>query len=760
MRFKEKPLFAKVMALMALRKVIPGPAMIGIGSKTSKGKMIMKKTLYFAVSAALALAACAKEEAPVENEPTFQNLNTIYASVPETKTTESAAEFSWTDSEAIAVGGILSESTHFYNYTCSNTSTGAFSGSATDSRKVAVSPSSAASAFTTGGDTFSYSLSMGTEYGSYIPGTTNALMVGEPVESNKYRFNHAAALLKVTYENAPVGTTGLKFTSKNHKITGMKSGIATASGVELTLADFASTGGNDVTITLSSPLDATANLIFYIPIPSGDYTSFEFNVNLTGTDAIASSTAKTVKGTTTIARGDVLSLPVITLAMGVTPITIGKTDKTDEYDTAHSDDFSIPVGKVLHLEFENYGTNTGNNLNWHVAVTNNFDRENAARKKYFVYRADTWVDVGDAPYFLDDNKSRKSANLDSDQDISGEKYWTVFRDKMDGATVTATVEHTAAGSAIVKIKAVSADKKTIWTESYSQRVSGTEDIRAYLTVNKSYLILNKAWFSNSKKTVSSLHVTSPVYIYNDDLTLSTITFMRDLYATYDDGVVAQVDPNLVSSYSPTTISKGTSPQTISVGFNGKNYNVDIPVVTGTGAIGTLTYNGGDGNQALAILPSNGTSIVKKMYVYGSPVSNWNCPSIFLNTTNEFVLNKGVVLRMDWYIGKGDSCTAFTAANADVNKAANLNWDLYKPYMNRAKVTMKVTNSNGAITAQYAIQYACDNTDENHGYFYMNFKNISVSSSDKDSVYYCVMENNCYVVFVNDDTPGWPDVHAL
>jgi len=52
------------MALMALRKVIPGPAMIGIGSKTSKGKMIMKKTLYFAVSAALALAACAKEEAP------------------------------------------------------------------------------------------------------------------------------------------------------------------------------------------------------------------------------------------------------------------------------------------------------------------------------------------------------------------------------------------------------------------------------------------------------------------------------------------------------------------------------------------------------------------------------------------------------------------------------------------------------------------------------------------------------------------------
>ncbi len=59
-----------------------------------------------------------------------------------------------------------------------------------------------------------FTISLPDFYDEYIPGTTNAVMFGTPaeVQENGYKFNfsHAAAVVKVTYKNVPVGTDGLR----------------------------------------------------------------------------------------------------------------------------------------------------------------------------------------------------------------------------------------------------------------------------------------------------------------------------------------------------------------------------------------------------------------------------------------------------------------------------------------------------------------------------------------------------------------------
>lgn len=697
--------------------------MIGIGSKTSKGKMIMKKTLYFAVSAALALAACAKEEAPVENEPTFQNLNTIYASVPETKTTESAAEFSWTDSEAIAVGGVLSESTQFYNYTCSNTSTGAFSGSATDSRKVAVSPSSAASAFTTGGDTFSYSLSMGTEYGSYIPGTTNALMVGEPVESNKYRFNHAAALLKVTYENAPVGTTGLKFTSKNHKITGMKSGIATASGVELTLADFASTGGNDVTITLSSPLDATANLIFYIPIPSGDYTSFEFNVNLTGSDAIASSTAKTVKGTTTIARGDVLSLPAITLSANFTPIIVNGNDAN--WWSVFGSNFPVAKGEILHLEFTNNQGSAHNRYNnWNIALSN-VGVGNANYQEFFVLRSDNygWGNI-------DYDASRVSLKMnDVTVNLDDIDQLTSFNNKMNGANVNMTIEHTNAGSIILTAKSISSDNTTTIIEKYSQKVPYQMTVYATLVCDHSSFDMKKAWYSKSSKTISSLSLSrnTTYYVFDKELNMQYVG--SDVLATYNTGDIAPVDPAAISFTNISVPSSSPENQNITASADGTNSILPITVNKGTADCGAVDFSHGwktDYYPTTHEQIASGNNLSKTLHLYSKSEGNWQAPYVELTKGNGTVY---ALLRIDNFTSEGTTTSSTPTL---------WNWVYYANNLHRANITLSIENTGNVATVTYNVT-GRDGLNYPSGQVYT----VAVDSND---LYYRFMTDGCYVVF--------------
>lgn len=738
--------------------------MIGIGSKTSKGKMIMKKTLYFAVSAALVLVACAKEEAPIVNEPTTKNLNTIYASVPETKTTESDAVFSWTASEAIAVGGVESETTQFYNYTCTNIATGAFSGSATDSRKVAVSPNSAASAFAITGETFSYDLSLATAYDTYVSGTTNALMVGEPIESDKYRFSHAAALLKVTYENAPVGTTGLKFTSKNHKISGKKNGIATASSVELTLSDFESTGGNDVTVTLSSSLGETADLVFYIPIPTGTYTGFEFNVNLTGSDAIVSSTAKTVKGSTTIARGDVLSMPVITLAADFTPVTVGPTNNlywihgaiADDQD---SDAYAINPGEILHIEFVNHQTTNAadgstNWFNWVLVVANNAYGEEG-HFEYFQLRSDNAVENFYFPYNFDNNAAEGlTINVPAADWGNGN-----FIKTMADANVSISIERTMAGSIFVTAKSVSEDEETTYTETYKQRVSGAGNVVAFLRCFHSYYDIKKVWYSKSKKVLSSLK-TAPVFVYQTNIPLATVGVQNQLYAVYEGGIEAPADYEMLTSYGEGEInangeSTPDSPQTFAVTFGGNTTNLSVPVYKGVGEIGTLAMNSyrADGGDKITV--ANGGNDIKYTYVYSPMTANDQATIIHLFFDNEHSYLAGMD-NFVYTLAGTDYGSAWENGKASQNWNTSDEWRWFKQYQNREKVTSNVVNDEGTTAkVLFAAQYACPNNSAEKGNFFQKYKEIPIGVT---SFYYRFSSTFSYYIIVDETTAlsnGWP-----
>ena len=235
----------------------------------------------------------------------------------------------------------------------------------------------------------------------------------------------------------------------------------------------------------------------------------------------------------------------------ITTAIVGAENNSSGWWTAFSDYFSVPTGKLLHLEFINHGTGVNNWNNWNLAVTNEIaDRAAADYKEYFVLRSDAYGWGGkmanvDPRYAFDIKMiTHNYPDTDGNGDI-----WNDFRTTMQGARVSLDIDHSVTGNVFVTATAVGTNGVTL-VETYQQPVSAAADLMAFLICDGSYFEMKKAYLIPSKVTVVedvnpvSIAVTgTPAF-----LELGNKNFWGDAKATvtFADGSSAQVDSTDIS----------------------------------------------------------------------------------------------------------------------------------------------------------------------------------------------------------------------
>jgi hypothetical protein len=171
----------------------------------------------------------------------------------------------------------------------------------------------------------------------------------------------------------------------------------------------------------------------------------------------------------------------------ITTPLVGAEDNSSGWWTEFSQYFIVPSGKKLFLEFDNYGTGVNNWNNWNACVANGKERDGDGYSEYFVLRSD-WYGWGNADY--------NGAVIEFDYG-GGEVNWDEFREKMQGAHVTMSLDHARAGAAFMEVHSVAADGFDI-VEKYTQKVSATEDINLFLIADGSHFNVRKAWLVPSE----------------------------------------------------------------------------------------------------------------------------------------------------------------------------------------------------------------------------------------------------------------------
>ena len=333
-----------------------------------KTERIMKKILILTAASLTLFAACSKEKdvTTAEIVPGGKVQATFIAEVDQTKATENNAEFSWTAGDAIAVVDKNDDAiNYFYCTTESDASAGKFTGTHSGEYAYAITPFEVAKSMEHIGDdtnvSIDYTITLPGTYSNYVPGTTNAVMVGTPNGVDKFLFRHAAALLKFTIVNVPVNTESFWLTT-NKKITGDYSFTKT-SGIQI-----AETATTETSVALELKDKVTTpntTLTFYVPVPTGTYTNFVIDLY----DGELNSLAHKAKSglNITLNRGDVYYTPTITLepsAKTYTKVTSEPADWSGTYlivfEGATVNNAAVPPvafdGSIDDLTVANNGT--------------------------------------------------------------------------------------------------------------------------------------------------------------------------------------------------------------------------------------------------------------------------------------------------------------------------------------------------------------------------------------------------------------------
>lgn len=668
----------------------------------------MKKTVFYAFAAALALVSCAKEQAPVVSN---EVVTRIYAAMDPVKSTVgidgTTVHFSWTSGEVISVA----TAEGFTDFTCTNTSTGEFThaGEVTP-LNVAVSPAQTTDKFTS---ETNFKVGLPAVY-TYVEGKTNALMIGTKGEGDKYIFGHAAALLSITYENLPEGTKGISVTAdKNISGSNIELSGTSASAIEIK-NDNAGLSEKTVSISHDATVGNTASRTYYIPLPTGTYEELTFHL-IHENDAIETSTTKTVKNVT-LERGNYAALPAATLAEGFAPYTVGAKDNTSGFFVEKSASYAIPAGKVLHLEFTNYGSGAGTWNNWNIAVTKKPFGE-TGYAEYFVLRADNYgwtpkTNFNDTPSLRDD--------------LTWTGNWDTFITDMNGAQVTMTIEHTTEGGML--LNAVSVGKNT-YTETYKFPVSVSEDIFAFLFTDGSHFQINKVWYSNSKKVLDHIASAYDYYLYDEALDLAVVGAPNGIRAVYTDGSDAPADASLYGGATG-TLNAVAGEQVFSSTFKGSAIDLHIPVKLGNSAFGstTLATSGLIYSPFFGDVPA-GETVSKSLFVYSSCLNNYASPCADIASAG--FTSFYASFRMDNY-GWGTNYGSATPTS-------NWNWEVFQAMQNHDTVKISWTNDTTTATVRFDATYWYGETH------FQQYAGCTISNGEL--AYRCFTENS-YVVAID------------
>lgn len=506
-----------------------------------RNKDKMKKTIYFAGIAAIMLVSCTKEQdneaGPRPDAAPKGETVTIYAGLGSqdeasqdtpvqnaaaTKTTQSGGTFSWSAGEQISVG---TSDGGYTTFDLADAETGTFSHTFVGDvpeLQLAVSPVQSGSY--TGLTNFTVSLP--TVYNDYVSGTTNALLIGTPDSEtdNKFLFHHAAALIKVTYNNVPYGTTGLVLTA-NENIAST-SGITLGSTDDVIESDNAALNSSSVRINLASAVsEANQSLVFYVPVPVGEYTGL--NIYLVNSSGKIDRSEKTATKAFTLARKTIFATPGIPVDITIDPVTVGKTDNSSAWGDDNGQVYTIPAGKRLNLIFENHSSGTNVWNNW--VFYNNYGSTG-----HFV-RADSYDRI--------DNGNERIGTF-----TTGGSYST---NMLNGATVTATIDYYASGSYVLNVSAVNGN--TTGTLKYTCTMTANlASITTHLRSDGSHYIMKDAWLEDAPEEPVSDSDLNSLTFSNVPTSIYVNQYVRDcgltITAHFADGTTKDVTSE--ATYSP------------------------------------------------------------------------------------------------------------------------------------------------------------------------------------------------------------------
>lgn len=450
--------------------------------------MNMKKILYFAAIAAI-VAGCAKDiEVIPDVVETKGTTVTFTANVDATRTVIDGSSFAWVEGEEISVG----TSSGYVNFECIDEEEGVFSHTfpgEVPEFSVAVSPVQSGT-FT---NESNYQVTLPSTY-TWTDGITNALMVGTLNGSGGFTFYHAASLLKVTYKNVP--SSARKFVATVDG--GNVSGTVTLSGVSTSEIEIANDkegldDNQSISISFSEGDITSPEMSFYVPLPTGTYTSLVIKLQDESSQDIEES-VKTLNKNLVLTRRQVLDLPPIIL-----PAADKQTIGTSTYDTeawlasSKSEQFEIAKGKRLHLVFTNKNGNatadSGNNYyNWLLNM------QNASDAYRFHLRADAYA-FYDTTNLSDGISIMRYSNPNID--------WAKFRKEMDNATVYLDVDFANNGNVYIYAKTVAANG-AVYTMTYkSDRLNDQSTIKAQLMVDHSQIIISNVYLDKSRGDVEA-----------------------------------------------------------------------------------------------------------------------------------------------------------------------------------------------------------------------------------------------------------------
>lgn len=153
--------------------------------------------------------------------------------------------------------------------------------------------------------------------------------------------------------------------------------------------------------------------------------------------------------------------------------TVGAEDNTAAFFTEFSDYYEVPANKKATFHFTNYSNCASNWNNFVTVVTNNVERGGAGYLEYAVIRADRY---GWGNNFNAGTWETEAPN------------WDEFRPNMDGAEVTAVVNHS--GANIRVSYEATAKNGNVYKQSFVTYDCGEPDdvINVFFTVEASHIV--------------------------------------------------------------------------------------------------------------------------------------------------------------------------------------------------------------------------------------------------------------------------------
>lgn len=557
----------------------------------------MMNTRFFTVLAAIAvIAGCSKEvnyeaEKPITNG---KRLVTINADIIQTKSTVTdEGIYSWESTEQIGV--IETDSENIIPFTVADAAKGSFTGEITNDPAFAVTPLSAVSnAISLDGD-ISYTITFG-DIQDYVPGTTNALMIGtkaKPGNGNTYsfEFRHAAAIVKVPVVNVPVGTAKVKLTM-DKPISGSWDLTDTNPVIESSAS-----GSNNVTLTLKDAVtEANTSANFYFPVPVNTYTSFQFE--LLAADGTRIKGVKKSGLNITLAVADLFLTPTITLE-GVkkgAPNTLNISSET---------------------KFPASGSLTENGITWTPSITagvgnptpGSIDQNNIRGQQFGAASNNTTKSI----QFTGTGYDAWSASATSDANAIGITNINVTVGAKNGNTVT--IDEVSVGG--IKLAADSGNTYTAADGQPATIAFSSESVLTGDIVIKATLATAGAFYLKSIEVNPTPSLPAPVITATSNVSTVTINWEAVNNAeSYDVQIVKQDDET--KSFSATGLTEltksfenvpdGTYDVTVTAKAEGYNDGIGATTVVvkaaGPDKYGLIEEDGAfeDGGKYVFVLP--------------------------------------------------------------------------------------------------------------------------------------------------------------